>query len=59
MLQVPETPCLVVDVAKVRENVRRMQQPVDHGHLPVGDQGLQAIQSPAPHRLLRLTAEDK
>lgn len=29
------------------------------GHQPVGDQGLQAIQSPAPHRLLRLTAEDK
>ena len=29
MLQVPETPCLVVDVAKVRENVRRMQQQVE------------------------------
>lgn len=29
------------------------------GHQPVGDQGLQAIQSPPLHRLLRLTAEDK
>ena len=29
MLQVPETPCLVVDVAKVRENVGRMQQQVE------------------------------
>ena len=29
MLQVPETPWLVVAVAKVRENVRRMQQQVE------------------------------
>ena len=31
---------------------RRLQRPVDHGHLPLGDQGLQARGAPAPHRLL-------
>lgn len=29
MIQVPETPCLVVDVAKARENVLRMQRAVE------------------------------